>query len=200
MSNFFRDSVRGGMSFISKRHSKSCYSEMLKETQLNNHNQKHIRYIDCNHLYGSKMLFDMPVGNFKFEKIKTISKIERLFKKSGTIKMRKNRGMFLEVDLIYPDNIHKYHSNFPLAPEKFNVKFEHLSPLCKKCINFQTWINSKRNFFFLKINLLLIFNKKNYILHYNNLTYYLKMGMKLKKIHIIVSFNQKPFFKNILKS
>ena len=28
--------------------------------------------------------------------------------------MRTNRGMFLEVDLIYPDNIHKYHSNFHL--------------------------------------------------------------------------------------
>ena len=78
------------------------------------------------------MLFDMPVGNFKFEKTKTISKIERLLKTSGIIRMRKNRGMFLEVDLIYPDNIHKYHSNFPLAPEKFNVKFEHLSPLCKR--------------------------------------------------------------------
>ena len=32
MSKFFRDSIRGGMSFISKRHSKSCYSEMLKNT------------------------------------------------------------------------------------------------------------------------------------------------------------------------
>ena len=31
MSKIFGDSIRGGMSFISKRQSKSCYSEMLKK-------------------------------------------------------------------------------------------------------------------------------------------------------------------------
>lgn len=44
--------------------------------QLNNHNQKHICYIDCNNLYGSMMLFDMPVGNFKFKNIKQFQKLK----------------------------------------------------------------------------------------------------------------------------
>ena len=56
---------------------------MSKETQFNNHTQKHIRYRDFNNLYGSMMLFDMPVESFKFEKTKTILKIERLLKTSG---------------------------------------------------------------------------------------------------------------------
>ena len=95
--------------------------------------------------------------------------------------MRKNRGMFLEVDLIYPDNIHKYRSNFPLAPENLNVKFEHLSPLCKKMYQLSNMNKFKKENFSENKLIPNFFNKKNYILHYKNLIYYLKMGMTLKK-------------------
>ena len=39
------------------------------------------------------------------------------------------RGMFLEVDLEYPKEIHRHHEDFPMAPERYNVTYDELSPL-----------------------------------------------------------------------
>ena len=48
--------------------------------------------------------------------------------------------MFLEVDLHYPKELHANHSDFPLAPEKYNVTYNELSPLNKILYN-----NMKQN-------------------------------------------------------
>ena len=34
-----------------------------------------------------------------------------------------DRGMFLEVDLEYPKSIHRYHEDFLMAPERYNVTY-----------------------------------------------------------------------------
>ena len=62
---FFRKSIRGGMSFIARRYAKSDY----KDSDVNNCKQKmnHIPYTDINKLYGSTMLFDLPIGDYRFE-------------------------------------------------------------------------------------------------------------------------------------
>ena len=41
-------------------------------------------------------------------------------------------GYFLEVDLEYPDELHKLHNDYPLAPEKLAVSSDMLSKYCKK--------------------------------------------------------------------
>ena len=41
-------------------------------------------------------------------------------------------GFFFEVDLKYPDNRHKLHNDYPLAPEKLAVSIDMLSKCCKK--------------------------------------------------------------------
>ena len=40
--------------------------------------------------------------------------------------------------------------------------------------------------------------KERYIVHYKNLDFYLKTGMKVTKIHEIISFNQKPWLKEYI--
>lgn len=113
--------------------------------------------------------------------------------------MKKHKGMFLEVDLDYPINIHKYHSDFPLAPERYDVDFKELSPLCEKIYSFSN-INKfkKENVSETKL-IPNLHNNKKYILHIKNVIYYLSLSMKLKKIHRIVSFDQKPFLKEYIK-
>ena len=76
---FFRNSIRGGMSFIGNRHAKSGYYN----SNVKNYKQRtnHIRYIDANNLYGSMMLFNMPIGDYKFENDKFIQKIMKKLKK-----------------------------------------------------------------------------------------------------------------------
>lgn len=38
-------------------------------------------------------------------------------------------------------------------------------------------------------------DKENYVLHYKNLQLYLRLGMKLKKVHRILQFKQEAFMK-----
>ena len=185
---FFRNSIRGGMSFIGNRHAKSGYYN----SNVKNYKQRtnHIRYIDANNLYGSMMLFNMPIGDYKFENDKFIQKIMKKLKKSKNINC-KERGYFLEVDLNYPKKLHSLHSNFPLAPEKYNVMYDELSPLNKFLHNLQKQNVSKK---FCEEKLIATFHdRKNYILHIKCLIFYLSKGMILKKIHRIVSFKQAPF-------
>ena len=39
------------------------------------------------------------------------------------------------------------------------------------------------------------FDKKNYVLHYENFQLYLRLGLKLKKIHSLLEFNQSQWLK-----
>ena len=42
--------------------------------------------------------------------------------------------MFWEVDLDYPEETHKHHKDFPLAPERYNVTSNELMQLISVCI------------------------------------------------------------------
>ena len=78
----------------------------------------------------------------------------------------------LEVDLEYPENLHELHNDYPLAPEQIVVnKVSKLIPN--------------------------LGNKKKYVLHYENLKQYLKLGLKLTHIHNGIKFKEfeKDFFK-----
>ena len=71
----------------------------------------------------------------------------------------------LEVDLEYPKELHDFHNDYPLAPEQIEVsKVEKLIP--------NLW------------------NKKNYVIHYENLKQYLKLGLKIINIHRGIKFEE----------
>ena len=42
--------------------------------------------------------------------------------------------------------------------------------------------------------------KVNYVTHYRTLKFYLKMGMKLKKVHNVLKFDQAPFVRNYVET
>ena len=134
MSDFFQKSIRGGMSFITTRKAKSDYTDSNIENCQGR--MTHIRYIDGNNLYGSQMIFDLPTQDYKFEDEKFVKKIEKNLKNRKQISIGE-RGMFLEVDLNYPKKLHKLHEDFPLAPERYKITYNELSPinqfLYKKC-------------------------------------------------------------------
>ena len=124
--DFFRKSIRGGMSFIATRRAKSDYID--SNTNKSEKRMTHLRYIDGNNLYGSQMLFDLPTGDYRLENAEITQKIEKDLKINNFSSFN-NRGMFLEVDLEYPKSIHKYHEDFPMAPERYSVTYNELSPL-----------------------------------------------------------------------
>ena len=68
-----------------------------------------------------------PKGNFKWMSEREISKIDL-----GKYKADGKKGLILEVDLEYPQELHDLHKDYPVAPEKVKVSKSILSGYCKK--------------------------------------------------------------------
>ena len=90
-------------------------------------------------------------------------------------------GYFLEVDLECLEDDES--NDFPMTPEKIKVSEEMLSSFQLKMKNkYDIKVGVTNN---LIPNLL---PKKNYVIHYRNLEYYLSKGWILTKVHKILEF------------
>ena len=79
----------------------------------------------------------------------------------------------LEVDLECPKNLHDLHNDYPPAPEQIMVnKVSKLIPN--------------------------LGDKKKYVLHYENLKQYLKLGLKLTHIHNGIKFKESPWLEKYI--
>ena len=174
---FIEKGIRGGVSYICKRYAKA------NNKYINNYNPEEpsnfLVYIDANNLYGWSMTQDLPVSGFRW-----ISN-----KEFNLAKLPEGKGLILEVDLEYPEDLHDMHNDFPLAPEKMEIRNHMLLDYCKQ--------------FNLKVEGVtkLIPNlrpKKNYVLHYKNLKQYIELGIKVTKVHRILEFNQSPWLKRYI--
>ena len=105
--------------------------------------------------------------------------------------------MFLEVDLNYPKKLHKLHEDFPLAPERYKITYNELSPI-NQFLYKKMQKNTSQDTYCEKKLIPTFHNRKYYILHIKCLLFYLSHGLILKKIHRIVSFKQKPFLKDYI--
>ena len=77
---------------------------------------------------------------------------------------------FLEVDLEYPDDLHDLHNDYPLAPERMKIgKVDKL--ICN------------------------LNDKERYVVHHKTLKFYLNLGLKLKKIHRGIEFDEEDWLK-----
>ena len=94
-------------------------------------------------------------------------------------------GFVLEVDLEYPKEVHELHNDYPLAPNKIEIKREMLS-------EYQLKIADLHNVPIGNVKKLVpnLFDKEKYVIHFENLQHYLRLGLKLKKIHRVLEFNQ----------
>ena len=95
-------------------------------------------------------------------------------------------GGRLEVDLQYPEYLHDAQSNYPPAGEKFSITRDMLSPYSASLID--KHVPSEK----LSPNL---YDKTKYVLHYENLRFYLKHGLQLIKILPILKFRQSAWMK-----
>jgi len=95
--------------------------------------------------------------------------------------------LILEVDLEYPEELHKQHNDYPLGPEKVKVTSNMLSEYSKK-------ISEKYGISTGLVHKLIptLSNKEKYVLHYRNLQLYIDLGLKLTKVHRVLEFNQSP--------
>ena len=111
-----------------------------------------------NNLYGGAMSEYLPYGGFKWVKVNN-EVVNRILNKSDN----SLHGYFLEVDLEYLENVHDFHKDYSMAPEKIKIKEEMLSPYCLE-------IKKKHDIKVGVVNRLTpnLMPKKNYVVHYRN--------------------------------
>ena len=124
----------------------------------------YIQYLDANNLYGAAMSEKLPINGFKW--VSNISEINEKFIKSYN--KNSDKGYILEVDVDYPSKLHKIHSDMLFLPERMIID------KTKKLV----------------CNL---HDKKNYIVHISVLKQALDHGLKLRKVHRVIEFNQKAW-------
>ena len=180
---FIEKGMRGGISYIANRYGKANNKYMKNFNP--EEASKYIMYLDANNLYGWAMSQYLPTGGFKWltEKEVDLSKFDD----------ESEKGLILEVDLEYPEELHNLHNDYPLAAEKIKVTEDMLSPYCRE-------IAEK---FKVKVGLVeklvpTLSKKERYVLHYRNLQLYMSLGLKLTKIHRALEFNQSPWLKTYI--
>ena len=171
MFQFIEKGMRGGVSYIANRYG-NANNKYMKEYN-EKAPSKYIMYLDANNLYGWAMSQYLPTGNFKRITDKEISKIDL-----GKYKADGKKGLILEIDLEYPQELYDIHNDYPVAPEKVKASNNMISAYCKK-------IAEKYNISIGLVSKLIptLRDKEEYVLHYHNLHLYLDLGLKIKKVH-----------------
>lgn len=182
MYDMVESAKRGGMTQVSHRYIKANnkYLDDFDESKPSNY----LQYIDANNLYGLAMSMKLPLDGYKWKDDLTLDDIINY--ENG------DKGYFVKVDLEYPDDLHDLHSDYPLAPEKLAVKAEWLSEYQQQVYRKENNLKTKQKIKDEKTEKLILNlnDKDNYVCHIRILQLYIQLGLKVKKIHRAVEFNQ----------
>ena len=157
------NNIRGGISSV------------MGDRYVRSDKKKKMIYIDANNLYGHSMSQPLPYDEIKFHKNVNLEDILNTPDDSDI-------GYFIEVDLKYSGNIKQKTKNFPFAPENKKINPDTFNDYMKE-IKPDNFIQTKK----------LICDwsdKKNYLIHYRLLKFYIRHGMIIDKVHNIISFKQ----------
>ena len=135
----------------------------------NNKESSYMQYLDANNLFGWAMSQKLPVNGFKW--INDVAGIDEEFIRNYN--EDNDKEYILEVDVKYPRKLHDLHSDLPFLPKRMKID------KCKKLV----------------CNLR---NKKKYVVHIRSLKQALNHGLKLKKVHRIIEFNQEAWLKTYI--
>ena len=165
------NNIRGGISSV------------MGDRYIKSDKNKKILYIDANNLYGHSMSQYLPYDEIKFDNKIELEDILNTPDDSDI-------GYFVEADLKYSDNIKEKTKNFPFASENKKINPDTFSENMKE-IKPDTYIQTSK----------LICDwsdKKNYLIHYRMLKFYVRHGMMIDKVHNVISFKQSRWFEKYI--
>jgi hypothetical protein len=96
----------------------------------------------------------------------------------------------LQVDIEYPEELHDSHNDYPLCPEALTVQPDELSPYTKALADKLVITSGSCQKLICNLK-----TKHRYAVHYRNLKLYVRLGMKVTKIHRVISFTQSAWLK-----
>lgn len=171
---FVERGLRGGICQCSLRHSKANNKYMPQYNK--DDPSTYLMYYDVNNLYGWAMSQALPIRNFEWADLSEFRDVKEIEEFILNMKDDDSSGCILEVDLEYPPELHDLHNDLPFCSEHMVVG------------------NSKDQ----KKLVLTLNNKTNYVLHYRTLKLALAHGLKLKKVHKILTFEQEAFLNSYI--
>ena len=186
MHLFIERGMRGGISMASKRYAKA--NNPLVEGYDLTQPTSYITYLDANNLYGWAMSRPRPKKKFHWKRVMPTE--EQIMK----MKHNSKKGWILEVDLEYPAHLHDAHNDYPLAPEKKVIKPEQMSEYQRRLMADLDLAMPNTEKLVLTLE-----DKEKYVTHYSNLQFYLKQGMRLKKVHRVIEFDQEPWMEPYIR-
>ena len=129
---------------------------------------QHIIYLEANNVYGHAVSKFLPTSGIKW--------IDPNGFDLNRYASNSSKGYVPEVNLECPKELQELHNDYPLAPDKIEIKREMLSEY--QLQNADLYNISIGN---IKKSVLNFLDKEKYVLHYENLQLYLRLGLKLKK-------------------
>ena len=139
-------------------------------------------YGDANNLYRHSVSQKLPYDEIKFIKIVILESILNFSDDSDI-------DYFVEVDLRFPENMKEKTIIFPFAPVNKKINPNDFSGYMK-AIKPGTYTQTK--------NLICDWSdKKNYLILYRMLKFYVGHGMTVKKVHEVISFKQSKWLKKL---
>ena len=160
----FEKGTRSGMCHATYRYAKA--NNKYRNNYNKNKESSFLVYDDANNLYAFAICKKLPVGDFKW--VDDLSIFTEDFIKNYD--EDSDRGYNLEVDVEYPKNLHKLHSDLPFLPERMKI-IKSTKLVCN------------------------IRNKENYVIHIRALKQALDHGLKLTKVHRVIEFRQEAWLK-----
>jgi len=191
MYNLFQNNIRGGITSEFKRYVKANNKYLPEDEQDKTKPSNYILYVDANNLYGYGMKQYLPYSDFKW-----LDDVSKFYDTNNIISISDTNttGYVFDINLIYPQELHDLHNNYPIAPENINITYDMLSDYNKQYLESES-IKLSNNNIKLCPNLN---NKKNYVCHYRHLKLLLQLGLKIEKINRVLSFTQKPWLESYI--
>ena len=175
--------LRGGIAMISHRHAEANNPQM-GDSYDEAKEHSYISYLDANNLYGHAMVRPLPCGDFRWETERDADRLIEQYSESS------DRGCIVKCDLEYPEELHDEHNDYPLAPERKLVTQDMLSPYA---LSLQEQLKiGKDTAEKLVPNLN---DKHGYVVDIRNLKFYVDHGLKVTKVHSVISFKQTTWLK-----
>ena len=158
------EGIRGGICQAIYRYAKANNKYMKNYDR--NIESSFLEYLDAHNLYGWPMCKKLPVSDFKW--VDDLSIFTEDFIK--TYNGNSDKGYTFEVNVEYPKNIHKLHSDLPFLPQILKIN-EDSKPFCN------------------------VRDKENYVIHILTLKQAFNHGLKLAKVHRVIEFTQEAWLK-----
>lgn len=183
---YVESGIRGGCSFVNKHHLKLNSSKICPDKFNPSRPVREMFYVDANNLYGHALSEPLPTGDATWLEDCTQFENEDWLRTADFI--NDQYAYLIDVDLLYPPEIHDKTSDFPLAPEKLKLDSEYHSEHMRKLTEEEYGPGKCRRS---TVKLLMTqFHKPGYVVHARLLQFYIKMGMKVSKVNRVLRFKQ----------